>query len=126
MSCLNYIIYHFYVRYEDLGLKQCANRVSSLHQNVFPLGHHYVTKLKRMCCFFRSLRCSVCCDHLTNWYYEKDGKLYCRKHYWEKFGELCHGCSLLMTGPAMVSRPLSTDFLLCHSVGTMWAVGWIL
>uniref|UniRef100_A0A7N8XQ87 LIM domain kinase 2 n=1 Tax=Mastacembelus armatus TaxID=205130 RepID=A0A7N8XQ87_9TELE len=47
--------------------------------------------------------CSVCSDHLTNWYYEKDGKLYCRKHYWEKFGELCHGCSLLMTGPAMVA-----------------------
>ncbi|XP_029685337.1 LIM domain kinase 2 isoform X1 [Takifugu rubripes] len=46
-------------------------------------------------------QCSVCSDHLTNWYYEKDGKLYCRKHYWEKFGELCHGCSLLMTGPAM-------------------------
>lgn len=53
--------------------------------------------------FFCARRCSVCCDHLTNWYYEKDGKLYCRKHYWEKFGELCHGCSLLMTGPAMVS-----------------------
>uniref|UniRef100_A0A665V334 LIM domain kinase 2 n=1 Tax=Echeneis naucrates TaxID=173247 RepID=A0A665V334_ECHNA len=53
--------------------------------------------------FFRLHRCSVCCDHLTNWYYEKDGKLYCRKHYWEKFGELCHGCSLLMTGPAMVA-----------------------
>lgn len=48
-------------------------------------------------------QCSVCCDHLTNWYYEKDGKLYCRKHYWEKFGELCHGCALLMTGPAMVA-----------------------
>ncbi|KAF7665532.1 hypothetical protein LDENG_00140220 [Lucifuga dentata] len=48
-------------------------------------------------------QCSVCCNHLTNWYYEKDGKLYCRKHYWEKFGELCHGCSLLMTGPAMVA-----------------------
>uniref|UniRef100_A0A4W5N8D7 LIM domain kinase 2 n=1 Tax=Hucho hucho TaxID=62062 RepID=A0A4W5N8D7_9TELE len=48
-------------------------------------------------------QCSECCDHLTNWYYEKDGKLYCRKHYWEKFGELCHGCSLLMTGPAMVA-----------------------
>lgn len=52
---------------------------------------------------YRPLRCSVCSDHLTNWYYEKDGKLYCRKHYWEAFGELCHGCSLLMTGPAMVS-----------------------
>ncbi|XP_076006899.1 LIM domain kinase 2 [Genypterus blacodes] len=48
-------------------------------------------------------QCSVCSGHLTNWYYEKDGKLYCRKHYWEKFGELCHGCSLLMTGPAMVA-----------------------
>ncbi|XP_077377672.1 LIM domain kinase 2 isoform X1 [Festucalex cinctus] len=48
-------------------------------------------------------QCSVCCDHLTNWYYEKDGKLYCRKHYWENFGELCHGCALLMTGPAMVA-----------------------
>ncbi|XP_039627786.1 LIM domain kinase 2 isoform X1 [Polypterus senegalus] len=48
-------------------------------------------------------QCSECCDHLINWYYEKDGKLYCRKHYWEKFGESCHGCSLLMTGPAMVA-----------------------
>ncbi|KAA8592248.1 hypothetical protein FQN60_017703 [Etheostoma spectabile] len=32
-------------------------------------------------------QCSVCCDHLTNWYYEKEGKLYCRKHYWEKWPE---------------------------------------
>lgn len=59
----------------------------------------------RWCLLYRPLRCSVCSDHLTNWYYEKDGKLYCRKHYWEKFGELCHGCSLHMTGPAMVSPP---------------------
>ncbi|XP_076846022.1 LIM domain kinase 2 isoform X2 [Brachyhypopomus gauderio] len=48
-------------------------------------------------------RCSECRDLLTNWYYERSGSLYCRKHYWEKFGELCHGCSLLMTGPAMVA-----------------------
>ncbi|MBN3316687.1 LIMK2 kinase, partial [Atractosteus spatula] len=48
-------------------------------------------------------QCSECCDHLTNWYYEKDGKLYCRKHYWENFGESCHGCSLLMTGPVMAA-----------------------
>ncbi|KAJ8286054.1 hypothetical protein GJAV_G00034020 [Gymnothorax javanicus] len=48
-------------------------------------------------------QCSECCDHLTNWYYAKEGKLYCRSHYWEKFGELCRGCSLLMTGPAMVA-----------------------
>ncbi|RXN30006.1 LIM domain kinase 2 [Labeo rohita] len=48
-------------------------------------------------------RCSVCFDLLTNWYFEKEGRLYCHKHYCEKFGELCHGCSLLMTGPAMVA-----------------------
>uniref|UniRef100_A0A8C2S5W6 LIM domain kinase 2 n=1 Tax=Capra hircus TaxID=9925 RepID=A0A8C2S5W6_CAPHI len=47
-------------------------------------------------------RCSECQDSLTNWYYEKDGKLYCHKDYWGKFGEFCHGCSLLMTGPVMV------------------------
>uniref|UniRef100_A0A7N6A9M5 LIM domain kinase 2 n=1 Tax=Anabas testudineus TaxID=64144 RepID=A0A7N6A9M5_ANATE len=67
---------------------------------------HLVNKKKRVFFFFFFFcpcSCSVCCDHLTNWYYEKDGKLYCRKHYWEKFGELCHGCSLLMTGPAMVA-----------------------
>ncbi|XP_051975651.1 LIM domain kinase 2 [Xyrauchen texanus] len=48
-------------------------------------------------------QCSVCFDLLTNWYFEKEGRLYCHKHYCEKFGELCHGCSLLMTGPAMVA-----------------------
>lgn len=48
-------------------------------------------------------QCSVCLDLLTNWYFEKEGRLYCHKHYCEKFGELCHGCSLLMTGPAMVA-----------------------
>ncbi|XP_062307938.1 LIM domain kinase 2 [Osmerus eperlanus] len=48
-------------------------------------------------------QCSECCDHLTTWYYERDAKLFCRKHYWEKFGGLCQGCSLLMTGPAMVA-----------------------
>ncbi|XP_042334937.1 LIM domain kinase 2-like [Sceloporus undulatus] len=48
-------------------------------------------------------RCSECQDLLTNWYYEKDSTLYCRKDYWRKFGESCHGCSLLMTGPVMVA-----------------------
>uniref|UniRef100_A0A671R3T5 LIM domain kinase 2 n=1 Tax=Sinocyclocheilus anshuiensis TaxID=1608454 RepID=A0A671R3T5_9TELE len=59
----------------------------------------YLKQLFHSC----SSRCSVCFDLLTNWYFEKEGKLYCHKHYCEKFGELCHGCSLLMTGPAMVA-----------------------
>ncbi|KAM8866051.1 LIM domain kinase 2 isoform X1 [Synchiropus splendidus] len=71
----------------------CGGRIQdSFHMKVLQDSWHHA-------CF----QCSVCCDHLTNWYYEKAGKLYCRKHYWEKFGELCHGCSLLMTGPAMVA-----------------------
>uniref|UniRef100_A0A6Q2XYH9 LIM domain kinase 2 n=1 Tax=Esox lucius TaxID=8010 RepID=A0A6Q2XYH9_ESOLU len=65
------------------------------------IGCWYLVQCHQVC--FPILRCSECCDRLTNWYYEKDGQLYCRKHYWEKFGELCHGCSLLMTGPAMVA-----------------------
>ncbi|KAG7480855.1 hypothetical protein MATL_G00060640 [Megalops atlanticus] len=71
----------------------CGGRIQdSFYVKVFQEAWHNA-------CF----QCSECCDHLTNWYYEKDGKLYCRSHYWEKFGELCHGCSLLMTGPAMVA-----------------------
>jgi len=58
--------------------------------------------------FFPPHRCSVCFDLLTNWYFEKEGRLYCHKHYCEKFGELCHGCSLLMTGPAMVRKAMWT------------------
>lgn len=55
---------------------------------------------------YLAFRCSECQESLTNWYYEKDGKLYCHKDYWRKFGEFCHGCSLLMTGPVMVSESL--------------------
>uniref|UniRef100_A0A8C7SGP1 LIM domain kinase 2 n=1 Tax=Oncorhynchus mykiss TaxID=8022 RepID=A0A8C7SGP1_ONCMY len=65
--------------------------------------------------FFPIHRCSECCDHLTNWYYEKDGKLYCRKHYWEKFGELCHGCSLLMTGPVAGEYKYHPECFVCLS-----------
>ncbi|XP_077571483.1 LIM domain kinase 2-like [Stigmatopora nigra] len=74
----------------------CAGSGARVHE---PFHMKVLQDTWHSACF----QCSVCCDHLTNWYYEKDGKLYCRKHYWEKFGELCHGCSLLMTGPAMVA-----------------------
>lgn len=61
---------------------------------------------RRVSLLILRLRCSECQESLTNWYYEKDGKLYCHKDYWRKFGEFCHGCSLLMTGPVMVSESL--------------------
>lgn len=49
-------------------------------------------------------RCCECGASLSHWYYEKDGRLFCKKDYWAKFGELCHGCSEpITTGLIMVS-----------------------
>ncbi|XP_017351775.1 LIM domain kinase 1a isoform X1 [Ictalurus punctatus] len=49
-------------------------------------------------------RCCECSVSLSRWYYEKDGRLFCRKDYWAKFGELCHGCSEpITTGLIMVA-----------------------
>uniref|UniRef100_K7FEW4 LIM domain kinase 1 n=1 Tax=Pelodiscus sinensis TaxID=13735 RepID=K7FEW4_PELSI len=38
-------------------------------------------------------RCCECGELLCHQYYERDGRLYCKKDYWARFGELCHGCS---------------------------------
>ncbi|XP_030647477.1 LIM domain kinase 2 [Chanos chanos] len=81
---------------EDLGEYLCAGCGGKI-QDSFHIKVH--KDVWHSACF----QCSECCGALTNWYYEREGKLYCGKHYWEKFGELCHGCSLLMTGPAMVA-----------------------
>uniref|UniRef100_A0A672KNW0 LIM domain kinase 1 n=1 Tax=Sinocyclocheilus grahami TaxID=75366 RepID=A0A672KNW0_SINGR len=49
-------------------------------------------------------RCCECGASLSHWYYEKDGRLFCKKDYWAKFGELCHGCSEpITTGLIMVA-----------------------
>ncbi|XP_055004551.1 LIM domain kinase 1-like isoform X2 [Boleophthalmus pectinirostris] len=42
-------------------------------------------------------RCSECGCILSNWYYERDGGLYCKKHYWAHYGEHCHGCKETIT-----------------------------
>lgn len=48
-------------------------------------------------------RCCECSASLSHWYYEKDGRLFCKKDYWAKFGELCHGCNdPITTGLIMV------------------------
>ncbi|XP_030633377.1 LIM domain kinase 1a isoform X2 [Chanos chanos] len=49
-------------------------------------------------------RCCECSASLSHWYYERDGRLFCKKDYWAKFGELCHGCSEpITTGLIMVA-----------------------
>eukprot|EP00066_Takifugu_rubripes_P017523 XP_011606789.1 PREDICTED: LOW QUALITY PROTEIN: LIM domain kinase 1-like [Takifugu rubripes] len=49
-------------------------------------------------------RCCECSASLSRWYYEKDGRLFCKNDYWAKFGELCHGCNdPIATGLIMVA-----------------------
>uniref|UniRef100_A0A3Q0SJQ2 non-specific serine/threonine protein kinase n=1 Tax=Amphilophus citrinellus TaxID=61819 RepID=A0A3Q0SJQ2_AMPCI len=49
----------------------------------------------------------VCCECgciLSHWYYERDGQLYCKKHYWSRYGGHCHGCKeTIATGLIMVA-----------------------
>lgn len=49
-------------------------------------------------------RCCECGCILSHWYYEREGQLYCKKHYWARYGEHCHGCKdTITTGPIMVA-----------------------
>ncbi|CAH1962942.1 unnamed protein product [Acanthoscelides obtectus] len=48
-------------------------------------------------------RCSACDASLSNWYFEKDGLLFCKDDYWARYGEACQQCSQIITGPVMVA-----------------------
>ncbi|XP_075165425.1 LIM domain kinase 1 isoform X2 [Haematobia irritans] len=48
-------------------------------------------------------RCSVCDNHLHNWYFEKEGLLFCRDDYYQRFGEACQQCTDFISGPVMVA-----------------------
>ncbi|KAH8245344.1 hypothetical protein KR032_009349 [Drosophila birchii] len=48
-------------------------------------------------------RCSVCEGHLHNWYFEREGLLYCREDYYARFGDACQQCTAVITGPVMVA-----------------------
>uniref|UniRef100_A0A8C3BJF3 LIM domain kinase 1 n=1 Tax=Cairina moschata TaxID=8855 RepID=A0A8C3BJF3_CAIMO len=66
-------------------------------------------------------RCCECGASLSHQYYEKDGRLYCKKDYWARFGELCHGCAEQITkGLVMVAgeqkyHPECFSCLNCHT-----------
>ncbi|XP_017484038.1 PREDICTED: LIM domain kinase 1-like, partial [Rhagoletis zephyria] len=76
----------------------CAGCLNTLHLSreefVIALGQEWHSD-----CF----RCSVCDAHLHNWYFEKDGLLFCREDYYQRFGECCQQCSAIITGPVMVA-----------------------
>lgn len=70
--------------------------------------------------FSSSVRCCECSASLSHWYYEKDGRLFCKKHYWAKFGELCHGCNdpittglIMVRGSILWLSFLITSVVLC-------------
>lgn len=48
-------------------------------------------------------RCSACDVPLSNWYFEKDGLLFCKNDYWSRYGECCQDCAQFITGPVMVA-----------------------
>ncbi|KAL4608411.1 LIM domain kinase 1-like isoform X2 [Arapaima gigas] len=49
-------------------------------------------------------KCCECAEPLSHWYYEKEGRLFCKRDYWARFGELCQGCAeTITTGLVMVA-----------------------
>ncbi len=40
---------------------------------------------------------------LSDWYFERDGRLFCKDDYWSMFGESCNKCGQIISGPVMVS-----------------------
>lgn len=75
---------------------QCSSCLNDLARGSFisALGQDWHIE-----CF----RCSVCDGLLSNWYFEKDGLLFCRDDYWQRFGDACQQCSAFITGPAMIA-----------------------
>uniref|UniRef100_A0A7N6F9D0 LIM domain kinase 1 n=1 Tax=Anabas testudineus TaxID=64144 RepID=A0A7N6F9D0_ANATE len=77
----------------QLGLGERKRRVLST-------GSHLPLQL----CVCEIRKCCECGCILTRWYYEREGQLYCKKHYWARYGEHCHGCKeTVATGLVMVA-----------------------
>lgn len=51
-------------------------------------------------------RCSACDAALSNWYFEKDGLLFCKEDYWNRYGEACQQCSQVKTIGAVAQQPV--------------------
>ncbi|XP_071398860.1 LIM domain kinase 1-like [Centroberyx affinis] len=65
-------------------------------------------------------RCCECGCILSHWYYEREGQLFCKKHYWARYGENCHGCKeAITTGLIMVAgeQKFHPECFTCMSCG---------
>ncbi|XP_033971033.1 LIM domain kinase 1a isoform X2 [Trematomus bernacchii] len=88
----------------ELNFRAADMSLSSVRQNksdIAPTGDMSAKNQRSK----KTLRkCCECSASLSHWYYEKEGRLFCKKDYWAKFGELCHGCSdPITTGLIMVA-----------------------
>uniref|UniRef100_A0A6Q2XE43 non-specific serine/threonine protein kinase n=1 Tax=Esox lucius TaxID=8010 RepID=A0A6Q2XE43_ESOLU len=66
------------------------------------------------------LRCCECGCILSHWYYEREGQLYCKGHYWGRYGEHCHGCTEpISTGLIMFAgeQKFHPECFICRSCG---------
>ncbi|XP_060731541.1 LIM domain kinase 1a isoform X2 [Tachysurus vachellii] len=80
------------------------NLLPQTHTKVLALRGEMLRRDRRFRDQLRGRKCCECSVSLSRWYYEKDGRLFCSKDYWAKFGELCHGCSEpITTGLIMVA-----------------------
>lgn len=75
--------------------QQCAICLNDLERDriISALGQNWHSD-----CF----RCSVCDVQLSHWYFEKDGLLFCRDDYLQRFNNACQQCSSFISGPAMI------------------------
>ncbi|KAJ7995645.1 hypothetical protein DPEC_G00246730 [Dallia pectoralis] len=98
---------------EPAGIQRDEERPDRMNEmSLFPGCHCKALSLKgdmsqrdqryRNC--IKGKKCCECSASLSHWYYEKEGRLFCKKDYWAKFGELCHGCNdPITTGLIMVA-----------------------
>ncbi|XP_059911673.1 LIM domain kinase 1-like [Gadus macrocephalus] len=66
--------------------------------------------------------CSQCGCVLLHWFYEREQQLFCKKHYWARFGEQCHGCKeTFTTGLVMVAgeQRFHPECFTCGSCGAL-------
>ncbi|XP_061722968.1 uncharacterized protein LOC133529288, partial [Cydia pomonella] len=95
---------------ESLNCAGCLNNIGE-NDYVSALEQEWHTD-----CF----RCSACDCLLSTWYHEKGGLLFCQQDYWARFGEPCHHCRKVMTGPVMAAgiRHYHPECFACNTCGT--------
>lgn len=95
---------------------QCASCLNNLESDraISALGQDW-----HVDCF----RCSVCDTELSHWYFEKEGLLFCRDDYIQRFGTACQQCKLFSLQIIIVrqsTKSVSHLKYLCYFSSQVW------